>query len=287
MKFTKMHGIGNDYVYVNCFEEEVKDPSKVAIAVSPRHFAIGSDGLILIKPSKVADCCMEMYNADGSLGAMCGNGVRCVGKYIYDHGIVDPSKTVVTVETGSGIKTLKLTVKDGKAVLAQVDMGSPVLTSHCRERVLVPEDYKNLTREEIWETIEVAGKTWEMIAVSMGNPHAVVYVEDTDSLEIEKIGPLFENHPRFADRTNTEFVQKIDDHTLKMRVWERGSGETLACGTGACAVLTASTLAGLVDGKADIRLLGGTLQIELRREDGHVMMTGPAEEAFCGEWKEN
>ena len=286
MKFTKMHGIGNDYVYVNCFEETVADPVKTAIAVSPRHFAIGSDGLILIKPSKVADCCMEMYNADGSLGAMCGNGVRCVGKYAYDHGIVDKSKTTVTVETASGIKTLKLTVRDGKAVLAEVDMGSPVLTSHKADRALTIEDYRTLSRETVWEKLDVAGQTWEMIGVSMGNPHAVVYVEDTDSLEIEKIGPLFENHPRFPGRTNTEFVQVLDDHTLKMRVRERGSGETFACGTGACAVLTASTLAGFVKGKADIQLLGGTLHIELRETDGHVMMTGPAAEVFSGEWNE-
>lgn len=286
MKFTKMHGIGNDYVYVNCFEETVADPVKTAIAVSPRHFAIGSDGLILIKPSKVADCCMEMYNADGSLGAMCGNGVRCVGKYAYDHGIVDKSKTTITVETGAGIKILNLTVKDGKAVMVEVDMGSAVLTSHYADKALTMEDYKTLPQEAIWEKIEVAGKTWDMICISMGNPHTVVYIDDTDSLEIEKIGPLFENHPRFADRTNTEFIQRVDDHTLKMRVWERGSGETLACGTGACATLAASTLAGYVDGKADIQLLGGTLHIELRKEDGHVMMTGPATEAFSGEWNE-
>lgn len=286
MKFTKMHGIGNDYVYVNCFEETVEDPVKTAIAVSPRHFAIGSDGLILIKPSKVADCCMEMYNADGSLGAMCGNGVRCVGKYAYDHGIVDPSRTTITVETGAGIKTLKLTVENGKVSAAEVDMGSPVLTNFGKERVLVMDDYKSLSDAEIWEEIEVGGKTWKMITISMGNPHAVVYVEDTDSLEIEKIGPLFENHPRFPDRVNTEFVQVMDNHTLKMRVWERGSGETFACGTGASAVLTASTLAGFVPGKADVELLGGTLHIELREGDGHVMMTGPATEVFTGEWNE-
>ena len=287
MKFTKMHGIGNDYVYVNCFEETVADPVKTAIAVSPRHFAIGSDGLILIKPSKAADCRMEIYNADGSQAEMCGNGVRCVGKYAYDHGIVDKSRTTITVETGAGIKTLKLTVKDGKAVMVEVDMGSPVLTSHQAERTLAMADYQTLSTEAVWEKIEAAGKTWDMICVSMGNPHAVVYVEDTDSLEIEKIGPFFENHPRFPDRTNTEFVQVVDGHTLKMRVWERGSGETFACGTGACAVLTASSLAGYVKGKADIKLLGGTLHIELREEDGHVMMTGPAAEVFSGEWNES
>ena len=283
MKFTKMHGAGNDYVYVNCFEENVENPSEVAIKVSPRHFAIGSDGLILIKPSKVADCTMEMYNADGSLGAMCGNGVRCVGKYAYDHGIVDPDKRVITVETGAGIKTLKLTVENGKAVLLEVDMGSPVLTSHKADKALAIEDYIMLSEEEIWEEIEVGGKVWKMICVSMGNPHTVVFIDDTDSLEIEKIGPLFENHPRFPDRTNTEFVQVVDENTLKMRVWERGSGETLACGTGACATLVAATLAEHVNGKAKICLLGGDLSIELRN-DGHVMMTGPAEEAFSGEW---
>lgn len=327
MKFTKMHGIGNDYVYVNCFEETVEDPAAMAIAVSPRHFAIGSDGLILICPSQVADARMEMYNADGSRGKMCGNGVRCVGKYIYDHGIVPPEKTTVEVETDAGIKILKLTVEQGKAVMAEVDMGSPVLTTKKADHILTAEDFlcfrkgkaeaaaavesgaaaepdtsaasgagaktiggatpcKGLRKDQIWETIEVDGRSYEMISISMGNPHAIVFIDDVDGLEIEKIGPMFENHERFApERTNTEFVEKLDDHTLKMRVWERGSGETFACGTGACAVLTASTLAGLVDGKATVQLLGGDLQICLREEDGHVMMTGPAEEVFTGEWK--
>ena len=283
MKFTKMHGIGNDYVYVNCFEETVKDPVKTAIAISPRHFAVGSDGLILIKPSKVADCCMEMYNADGSLGAMCGNGVRCVGKYAYDHGIVDRSKTTITVETGSGIKTLKLTIEDGKAVMAEVDMGSPVLTSHKADKPLVMEDYRKLTPDEIWEDIEVDGKNWKMIGVSMGNPHAIVYVDDTDSLDIEKIGPLFENHPRFPDRTNTEFVQVVDDHTLKMRVWERGTGETLACGTGCCALTVAGVLNGLTDREVDIDVLGGRIHVRWDETDNHVYMTGPAVTVFDGE----
>lgn len=286
MKFTKMHGIGNDYVYVNCFEETVEDPCAVAIAVSPRHFAIGSDGLILIKPSKVADCCMDMYNADGSRGLMCGNGVRCVAKYAYDHGIVPADKTTITVETGSGIKTIKLTIENGKVSMAQVDMGAPVLTNFSKERVLSMADYKTLTQDEIWETIEVDGKEWKMITVSMGNPHAVVFVDDVANMKLEEIGPKFENHPRFPDRTNTEFIQVVDDHTLKMRVWERGSGETFACGTGACASLVASTLAGHVNGAAELILLGGSLQIALREEDGHVMMTGPATEAFSGEWNQ-
>jgi diaminopimelate epimerase len=221
-----------------------------------------------------------MYNADGSLGAMCGNGIRCVGKYVYDHGLTN--MTTITVETGSGIKTLDLNVVNGRVSTATVDMGAPVLTSNHLDMEIPVDAYKILTREQIWEDITVDGKVYKMISVSMGNPHAIIFVENTDEIEIEKIGPKFENHERFPDRTNTEFIQVIDEQNLKMRVWERGSGETMACGTGACASLVAASLAGFVNQSADIRLLGGTLQISINKENGHVIMTGPATEVFEG-----
>ena len=236
MKFTKMQGIGNDYVYVNCFEEDVKHPGKVSALVSDRHFGVGSDGLILIKPSLKADFKMEMYNADGSEGAMCGNGIRCVAKYVYDYGLTD--QTRISIETKSGIKYVDLTVQNGKVSLVRVNMGSPVLEA--AQIPIVSEKEKVIN-----EPIVAAGTEYRMTGVSMGNPHAVVYIEDVRGLEIEKIGPAFENHPRFPDRVNTEFVRVMDEHTVEMRVWERGSGETLACGTGACAVAVASILNGM------------------------------------------
>lgn len=263
MKFTKMQGIGNDYVYVNCFEETVEDPCETAKMVSDRHFGIGSDGLILIKPSDVADCQMDMYNLDGSRGAMCGNGIRCVGKYAYDHGIVD--KPEIDVETPSGIKHLSMKVKDGKVELVTVDMGRPVPTS------------------EIGEPITVDGKEYRFTGVSMGNPHAVVFMDGIKDLEIEKIGPSFESHERFPDRTNTEFVEVVDRGHVNMRVWERGSGETLACGTGACATVVACILNGLTDDEVRVTLLGGDLLIRWDREKDTVFMAGPATEVFHGE----
>ena len=238
MKFTKMHGIGNDYVYVNCFKETVEHPSEMAIKVSDRHFGIGSDGLILIKPSEVADGKMEMYNADGSQGAMCGNGIRCVAKYMYDYGITD--KTSISVETKSGIKYLDLTIKDGKVDTVKVNMGTPILKA-----VDIP--IRSEKEQVIDEPVMVDGKEWKITCVSMGNPHAITYIDDVKNLEIEKIGPKFENHEIFPDRVNTEFVRVIDRNTVEMRVWERGSGETLACGTGACAVAVSSILNGLTE----------------------------------------
>lgn len=263
MKFTKMQGIGNDYVYVNCFEETVENPSETAVKVSNRNFGIGSDGLILIKPSKVADCQMDMYNLDGSRGAMCGNGIRCVGKYVYDHGIVD--KTEIDVETVSGIKHLSLHVKDGKVETVTVDMGKPVGTS------------------EIGESITVCGQEYAFTGVSMGNPHAVVFMDEVKNLKIEAIGPYFEVHEKFPDRTNTEFVEVKDRSHVSMRVWERGSGETLACGTGACATAVACVLNGKTDTEVEVALLGGTLFIRWDREKDTVYMTGPAVEVFHGE----
>lgn len=274
MKFTKMQGIGNDYVYVNCFEETVADPARTAEYVSDRHFGIGSDGLILIKPSKVADCMMDMYNLDGSQGAMCGNGIRCVAKYVYDYGIV--KKTELTVETKSGIKKLKLSVENGKVSQVEVNMGEPILKAS--EIPICSENDQVLN-----EAIEVDGTIYHMTGVSMGNPHAVVFLEDVENLDIEKLGPSFENHPRFPDRVNTEFIQVLDPNTLKMRVWERGSGETLACGTGACASAVASALNGFSGNEVTVKLLGGDLKIRWDRESNQVYMTGSAAVVFDGE----
>ena len=273
MKFTKMQGLGNDYVYVNCFEEKIENPPAVARYVSDRHFGIGSDGLIMINPSEVADFEMEMYNADGSRGEMCGNGIRCVTKYVYDYGLTD--KTQISVETLGGIKYLDLTVEDGKVVLVKVDMGKPELKSD-----LIPIISEN--EKVIDEPIEVDGQVYHMTGVSMGNPHTVIYVDDVKNLDLEKIGPKFENHERFPKRINTEFVHCIDRNTVEMRVWERGSGETLACGTGACAVAVASILNNLTDTRVTVKLLGGDLQIEWDREKDHVFMTGPAKVVFDG-----
>ena len=274
MKFTKMHGIGNDYVYVNCFEETVKDPNKTSRFVSDRHFGIGSDGLILIKPSDVADFEMDMYNSDGSQGAMCGNGIRCVAKYVYDYGLTD--KTQISINTKSGIKYLDLTVEDGKVALVKVNMGAPDTIA---KNIPIVSD-KELV---IDEPILVDGKEYRMTGVSMGNPHAVVYIDDVKGFDIEKIGPKFENHKVFPDRVNTEFCKVLDDHTVEMRVWERGAGETLACGTGACAVAVASILNGYTKEEVTIKLLGGDLKIFWDRKENLVYMTGPATVVFDGE----
>lgn len=285
MKFTKMHGIGNDYVYVNGFEEKVDDPARLSQFVSDRHFGIGSDGLIMINPSKLADFEMAMYNADGSRGEMCGNGIRCVAKYVYDYGLTD--KTQISVETLGGIKYLDLTVEDGKVALVKVDMGSPELQA---ENIPILMDGYEPGKGEagtvVDAPIEVDGKLYHMTGVSMGNPHDVIYLEDGQSLkdlEIEKIGPKFENHERFPKRINTEFVKVLDKNTLEMRVWERGSGETLACGTGACAVAVSSILNGFTDREVTVKLLGGDLKIQWDKESGHVFMTGPATVVFDGE----
>ena len=275
MKFTKMHGIGNDYVYVNCFEETVENPREVAKFVSDRRFGIGSDGLILIKPSKVADCYMDMYNADGSNSAMCGNGIRCVAKYIYDYGITD--KKEVDVETAAGIKHIVLTIKDGKVEKARVDMGEPILKP---ELVPVVGEGEMLVNEPIM----VDGEEYRMTCVSMGNPHAVVFLEeDVKTLEIEKIGPKFENHERFPERVNTEFMYVIDRNTMNLRVWERGSGETWACGTGTCASVVAAVLNGHTERNVLVHLLGGDLEILWDEKDNHVYMTGLATTVFDGE----
>lgn len=274
MKFTKMEGCGNDYVYVDCMKESLNNPGEIARMVSDRHYGIGSDGLILIKPSQKADFFMEMYNSDGSQAQMCGNGIRCVGKYVYDNGLTD--KTDISIDTLAGIKYLKLNVSDGKTKSIKVNMGTPILKAS-----MIPVVSDN--DEVISEDITVDGRNYKMTCISMGNPHAIVYVDSVDELDIEKIGPFFENHERFPERTNTEFVQVVDRNTLKMRVWERGAGETLACGTGACASLVATVLNGMCDEAAELILLGGTLEISWDRNENTVYMEGPAKTVFCGE----
>lgn len=274
MKFTKMHGCGNDYVYVNCFKEKIDNPAEVSIKVSERHFGIGSDGLILISPSQVADFCMAIYNADGSEAQMCGNGIRCVAKYVYDYGLTD--QTHISVETKGGIKYLDLFVENGKVKNVKVDMGEPNLLA---KEIPVVCNKENM----IGESVTVAGKEYRMTCVSMGNPHAVVWVDDTKSLDLEKIGPEFENHQMFPERVNTEFVQVLDRNTVNMRVWERGSGETWACGTGACATAVACILNGKTEDEVLVHLVGGDLRIQYDRESNHVFMTGPATVVFDGE----
>jgi diaminopimelate epimerase len=272
MKFTKMHGCGNDYVYMDCTREMVDDPAALAIRLSNRHFGVGSDGLILICPSEQGDFRMRMFNADGSEGAMCGNGIRCVAKFVYDKGLTN--KTRIAVETLGGMKYLDLTVEEGKVSKVRVDMGAPILEA---ERIPV----QGLGDQVVGRSVHVAGQDWDMTCVSMGNPHAVVWCEDVKGLDIEKIGPQFERHPMFPDRVNTEFVRVLDRSNVEMRVWERGSGETLACGTGACAVAVACFLNGRTERKVTVHLLGGDLDIEVT--EGSVFMTGPATTVFEGE----
>ena len=292
MKFTKMHGIGNDYVYVNCFEEKIEDIPKLAIAVSERHFGIGSDGLILVCPSDVADVRMDMYNLDGSRGEMCGNGIRCVGKFAYDKGIVD--KTNITVETLAGIKKLDMHLKeDGKVGSVTVDMGAPILEYEKVPAVLQDgQKPDEATGALINVPITVNGQEYRCTAVSMGNPHNVIFLGMSEDcpfagtslkdLNLEAIGPDFENHPMFPNRVNTEFVNIVDRKHVEMRVWERGSGETLACGTGACAVTVACILNGLTEDEITVSLLGGDLRIRWDRDENIVYMTGPATTVFDG-----
>ena len=274
MKFTKMHGIGNDYVYVNCFEETIENPEEVSIKISDRHFGIGSDGLVMIMPSDKADFRMRMFNADGSEGNMCGNATRCIGKYVYDNHLTD--KTEITLETRSGIKYLTLYPENGKVQTVLVDMGKAILNP-----ASIP--MKAEGEEFISKPVEVNGKIVNITAVSMGNPHAVTFVDDVESLDLEKIGPDYENHPLFPERVNTEFAKIIDESTVMMRVWERGSGETWACGTGACACAVACVKNGFFpcDKEITVKLRGGDLYITYKN-DGTVLMRGPAETVFTG-----
>ena len=276
IKFTKMQGCGNDYVYINGFTEKIEQEKKPDFVrrVSDRHFGIGSDGAIFINPAKEADFEMEMYNADGSRSEMCGNGIRCVGKYVYDYGLTD--KTEFSVVSAGKVKYLTLTIEDGKAVQIRVNMGEPILTA--AEIPVVAENTPVIN-----EPITVLDTEYKMTCVSMGNPHAVVFVDDTASFPVNEIGPYFENHEKFPNRTNTEFVQVVDRNHINMRVYERGTGETLACGTGCCASVVACILNGLTDENVYVNVLGGVVQVEWDRAENIVYMTGPAVTVFDGE----
>jgi diaminopimelate epimerase len=278
MRFTKMHGLGNDYVYVNLFDQPPPaDIAATARAVSDRHFGIGADGLILIAPSERADARMRMFNMDGSEGEMCGNGVRCVAKYIHDHGIAP--KPRVTIETGRGVLTLDLTVEGGKVQQVRVDMGTPILEAD-RIPTTLPGN------PVVDAPLEIDGQILRVTAVSMGNPHAVVYVDDVKTFPVERIGPILETHPTFPRRVNVHFATVNGPGEVTMRTWERGSGITLACGTGACAVCVAGVLTGRTGRTLLAHLPGGDLTLEWPADDASVFMTGPATEVFSGEWPE-
>ena len=284
MKFTKMQGIGNDYVYINCFTETVENPEELAILVSNRHFGVGADGLVLIYPSEVADFKMAMYNSDGSRGEMCGNSIRCLGKYVFDYGLT--TKRKITVETLAGIKTLNLIVDNRKVVQVKVDMGTPVLDP---KKIPIKMEGEMI----LGQPIQVGGENYKITGVSMGNPHVVVFLHEMECflnkqylkmLPLEKMGPLFEHHKLFPKRMNAEFVEIIDRENVKVRVWERGSGETMASGTGACAVAVACSLNDFTDDVVNVHLLGGKLLIEWDRDENIIYMTGPAVKVFDGEF---
>ena len=273
IKFTKMQGLGNDYVYMDAIHQKIENESSLAQFVSNRHFGIGSDGLILICKSDIADFKMRMFNSDGSEAEMCGNGIRCVGKFVYDKGLTD--KTTVTIETLAGIKTLELNTKDGKVETVKVDMGEPILNPKEIPVISDEEPVKNLM-------LEAEGRKFKFTCVSMGNPHAITEVEDTEKFDVEKYGKVLEIDKTFPNKTNVEFIQIVDKNHVKMRVWERGAGETLACGTGACATAVACYLNGKTDRNVEVELLGGKLYIEWNEENNHIYMTGPAVTVFEG-----
>lgn len=276
MKFTKMHGCGNDYVYFDCTTQQIENEPAAAIKLSDRHFGIGADGIIIIKKGTKADFEMVMYNADGSRGAMCGNGIRCVAKYVYDNGLTD--KTSMTIESMGAVKYIDVQVENGKVVTARVDMGKPILQS--AEIPVICDSEKAINMP-----INVGGVDYKMTCVSMGNPHAVVFIDmSPKDFPLEQVGPMFENNKVFPDRTNTEFAYVVDKKNIEMRVWERGSGETLACGTGTCATVVAAILNGYVDNDVTVHLLGGDLKIHWSGDEkDSVIMTGPAETVFSGE----
>lgn len=274
LKFTKMHGAGNDYIYMNGFVQEIEDPSALAIRLSNRNFGIGSDGLVLILPSENSDFRMQMFNSDGSEAEMCGNASRCVGKYVYDNGLT--TKKEIALETKAGVKYITLLEGDEKARKVTVDMGEPILDP---EQIPVKVDKEPVLNFPL----DIDGKIWEISCVSMGNPHAVVFTTGIKELDLPVIGPKFEKHPIFPRKTNTEFIEVVDRKTLNMRVWERGAGETLACGTGACAAAVAAILNGYCDRKITIHLIGGDLEIEWDEQNNHVYMTGEAVTVFEGE----
>lgn len=274
MKFTKMHGLGNDYIYINGFIESLENPSETAIRLSDRHFGIGGDGIVLILPSKTCDFRMRMFNNDGSEAEMCGNASRCVAKYVHDYKLTD--KEEITLETLAGVKILKMQLKDGKVSTVTVNMGPPILS---------PKDIPTLYDGDtvVDRDLDVAGENYKVTCVSMGNPHAITFVEDVENYPIQEIGPKIENHPMFPKRINAEFAKVLNRNTIQMRVYERGTGETLACGTGACATLVAAVLNDKTDRQATLKLLGGDLQIYWSAEDNNVYMTGPATTVFDGE----
>lgn len=275
MRFTKMQGIGNDYIYVNCFEETVRNPAALAVRMSRAHFGVGSDGLVLIEPSEVADFGMRIFNSDGSESEMCGNAARCIGKYVYERRLTD--KTSLTLMTGSGLKLLTLRARGGRVHAVRVDMGSPELTPRN-----IPVDLPG--ELVLGHRLDVLGEMYAIHCVSMGNPHCVIFVRDPDQVALEELGPVIEHHRIFPHRTNVEFVSVIDRRHLRMRVWERGAGETLACGTGACATLVAAVLTGRADRDAEIELNGGRLQVSWSPDDNHVYQEGGAEFVFDGDW---
>ena len=274
IKFTKMQGLGNDYVYIDAINQDIKKESELALFVSDRHYGIGSDGLILICKSKIADFKMKMFNPDGSEAEMCGNGIRCVGKFVYDKGLTQ--KTLITIETLAGIKKLKLNLENGEVKNVKVDMGEPILEA---EKIPVCSDEKIIKNLKI----NVEDMEFNITAVSMGNPHAVVFIKNIEKFNVEKYGKQIENNILFPKRTNVEFVEIINKEKVKMRVWERGTGETLACGTGACATIVAGVLNNFIERKANVELLGGILEIEWNKEDNHIYMTGEAKTVFEGE----
>lgn len=280
IKFTKMHGLGNDYVYIDCTAksgQKIENESSLAKFVSNRHFGVGSDGLILICDSKVADFKMRMFNYDGSEAEMCGNGIRCVGKFVYDKKLT--TKTIITIETLAGIKTLHLNVENSKVETVRVDMGEPILN---------PEDIPVISKENPVKNLKIKAldKEFKFMCVSMGNPHAVTILDNIEEFEIQKYGPILEKDEHFPKKSNIEFIEILDEYNIKMRVWERGAGETLACGTGACAVAVACNISGYTKRNVKIELLGGCLNIEWNQKDNHVYMTGPATNVFEGEMEE-
>ena len=284
IKFTKMEGLGNDYVYVDCTKQDIENASNLAKIISDRHFGVGSDGLILIKSSKKADFRMQMFNSDGTEAEMCGNGIRCVGKFVYDKGLTD--KTTLKIETLAGIKVLNLNVEGGKVKTVKVDMGEPIL-----DYKLIPAKdgkvYKSRDGIKFYKVnINIEGDLKELTCVSMGNPHGIDFANNIEKLKIEKFGPIIEVDEHFPNKVNAEFIEILDKHNIKMRVWERGAGETLACGTGACASVVASFLNGYTERNVTVELLGGKLEIEWNKEDNHVYMTGPAKTVFEGEFDE-
>ena len=277
MRFTKMHGIGNDYLFINCFEEYVSDPARLALQMCRDHTGVGADGIVLIEPGESSPFAMRIFNRDGSEAEMCGNAVRCIGKYVYERGLT--KETQFTLGTKAGLKEVKLHVMDGKVVEVTVDMGTPELKPE-KIPVLLPGE------TVLRHRLQLMGQTWFITCVSMGNPHCVTFVRDPEVLDLPAIGPMFEHHPLFPRRANVEFVRVISRSILQMRVWERGSGETLACGTGACAALVAAVLCGHSDRTVQMKLAGGNLTLNWNAEDNHVYQTGPAAFVFDGEWND-